>query len=58
MTGGHGHGSHAGSRSWRPWWRGWEGNWTSPAVVTQPDSTPLYFLGGAVLLGALILSRR
>lgn len=52
------HGPHPAPRNFIPWWRGWSGNWTTPVVnVTQPDSTPLYFLGGAVLLGALMLRR-
>ena len=63
MTGGHGgHGHGGGHQPWRPWWRGWSGNSNSwPAVYESyqvSDNTPLYFLGGAVLLGALILSRR
>lgn len=60
--GGHHGGHHPSVAPWRPWWRGWGDNWLSSPVVYQVpqavDNTPLYFLGGALLLGALILSRR
>jgi len=67
MNGPHGGGGHGGGhrpvmQPWRPWWRGWSGNSNSFPVIYETiqtrDNMPLYFLGGAVLLGALILSRR
>lgn len=56
-----GHHPHGGMQPWRPWWRGWNPISNSFPVyetVQSQDNAPLYFLGGAILLGALILSRR
>ncbi len=60
---GHGGGGlHPHVQNWRPWWRGWNETSNSFPVVYETirtrDNRPLYFLGGAVLIGALILSRR
>lgn len=67
MAGGHGGGHHDGGHGGHNpggfqvgnWFTGYGGYYGQPVVYdyTQ-DNTPFYFLGGAVLIGALMLSRR
>lgn len=60
---GHHHGGHHGGGGGGGFFPGWWGGdgYISPGPTVyevQQDNTPLYLIGGAALIGLLILSRR
>ena len=55
------HGGHRGGGFFPGWWGtdGWLDRGPQTTVYeVQQDNTPLYLIGGAALIGLLILSRR